>query len=180
MTHVIENVFVVIIAQCDVVLVVVAALGDFNVRRALRNRHHRVNKVYVLVVGEFPELIKRQIASVALAGFVASLANSAHVELGRGVKFIVAASRNASAIDALIESVIGTRSAVDDSIRQREIRRGLLQATIQFTFIFAVKAILRHPLCVIERSQIEAIVIEATALFRTKIESAVWAVLNVT
>lgn len=116
----------------------------------------------------------------AFARLVAALANAAHVEFGRRIKFIVAASRNASAVNAFVESVIRAGRSVDDSVCQGKISRRLLESTIQFAFVFAIQAVLWHPLRIIQRRHVEAIVVESTALFAAEVERLVGTVLDVT
>lgn len=55
--HVVENVLVVIVPQGDVVLLVVAGLGDLDIRRAARNRHHREHEITVLIIRVLTELL---------------------------------------------------------------------------------------------------------------------------
>lgn len=177
--HVVENIFVVIIAQSDVILFIIAGLDDFNVGRAFRNCHHREDEVAVLVHCLLAELSIGQVALEAFTSLVSAFAHATHVKLCSGVKFIVAAGLNALSINAFVKCVIRAGSAVDDASRKCKIRGSLLESTIQFAFVFCVQAILWRPLCIVQCRHVEAIVVEATTLLRSEVKRLIGAVLDV-
>lgn len=171
---------IMIIAQRNVVLVVDAALIYFNVGRSFRNRRDMIHKVSALIIRRDSELVIRQIAMESLACLVMSFANAAHVNLSGGVELVVAPSRNAFAVNTLIECVIRARRSVDDSILQLEISRRLLETTEQLAFVFLLETVFWHPLCIVKMKRVErGVVIEVTALFLSKVERVVLAFLNV-
>lgn len=81
MMKLVENVFVVIVAEGDVVLTVVV-LNDLDVGGAFRNRHHGENEIIVLIICTLSELVVRQIAAITFTSLVATFANTTHVKLG--------------------------------------------------------------------------------------------------